>query len=229
LTASPAADPKVRAEGEWLAEQALGYVQDEAGRVRVEDYIAVLAALTGEAALISAKLFDLEAAAFAPGSAIFGDAINDILTGDTDDPAKVPEASVLGILARELLPAVAPAECFADPGAIYKHIAATVGSTEWGCVATTVGDDHAPGVMPIRAAFELREAVDEVQSKAGLPTELRYVPCALALAAGIGQVREALDVRVTVRLALEIVFGMAKMAPMSRAAFESVSDDPSAE
>jgi hypothetical protein len=225
---SRTSDPKVRAAGEWLAEQALGYVQDSAGRVRVEDYIAILAALAGEAALLSAGLFDLETAGFTPGSAIFGDAINDILTGDTDDPAVVPEASVLGILVRELVPTVAPAECFASPGDIYKHVAASVNAAGWGCVTTTVGDEHEPGVMPIRATFELRAAVDEAQSKAGLPIEFRYVPCALALATGIRQVRDAQDVRLTVQLALEVVFGMAKMAPMTRAAFNAVAADASA-
>jgi hypothetical protein len=225
MAESPAADSKARAAGEWLAGQALGYVRDPAGRVRVEDYICVLASVAGEAALLSAKLFDLETSGLPPGSAIFGDRINEILTGDTGDLSTVPEASVLGILVRELVPAVAPAECFAEPDSIYRHVAATVNSAEWGHVATTVGTDHEPGVMPIRAAFELRAAVDEAQSKAGLPTELRYIPCALALAAGIRQVGEALDVRITVQLALEIVFGMAKMAPMSKAAFEAVAKE----
>jgi len=224
----PAAAPQVRSAAKRLANDALAYVQDPAGRVRVEDYVTVLAALAGEAALLSAGLFDLETAGVTPGSAVFGNAINDILTGDTEDPAAVPEASVLGILIRELVPSVAPAECFASPGDIYKHVAASVNAAEWGCVTTTVGDEHEPTVMPIRATFELRAAVNEAQSKAGLPPKLRYVPCALGLAIGIKQVQAALDIRVTVRLALEVVFGMAKMTPMSRAAFNAVAADASA-
>jgi hypothetical protein len=48
-------------EADWLAKQALVRVQDaQTGRVRVEDYLTVLAAMTGEAALLTSGVIDRE-------------------------------------------------------------------------------------------------------------------------------------------------------------------------
>jgi hypothetical protein len=72
---------------------------------------------------------------------------------------------------------------------------------------------------PIRLAFELRPAVEAACSAAAVTAVQRHLPCALALASGLEQVRDSIDIKVALTLALEVVFGMAKMAPMSRRAF----------
>ena len=65
--------------------------------------------------------------------------------------------------------------------------------------------------------------VDAAIAQAGLKTSQRYIPCVLALAIAIKQVRDAIDMELAVRLALETLFGAAKMMPMSRRAFATVN------
>jgi hypothetical protein len=219
--------PAVRDAAEKLVGIALASVEDGAGRVRVEDFVTVLAAAAGEAALVSAGVLDIETSTIPPGAAVFGDAINVILTGDSGDLTRVPSDSLVGILVRELVPGIVSLDDFGSPDSFYSHVASTVGQAPWGSVSTTVGPDHQPSVLPLRAAFELREAVAAAQARAGLAPNRRYVLCALALAGGLRQVRQAIDVRIALQLALEVVFGMAKMAPMSRAAFDAVARDVS--
>jgi hypothetical protein len=74
-------------------------------------------------------------------------------------------------------------------------------------------------MQPIRLAFELRSAVEAACSSSGVTDAQRHQSCALALASGLGQVREAIDPKVGLTLALEVVFGMAKMTPMTSRAF----------
>lgn len=80
-----------------------------------------------------------------------------------------------------------------------------------------------PSVLPIRVAFELRPAVDAAVATLNLEPSRRHVPCTYALAEALTQVQAAIDPAVAIRLALEVVFGMAKMVPMSQRAFDAVS------
>jgi hypothetical protein len=210
----------VHAAAQAIGNAALARVTDPPGsnRVRVEDYLTALGAVTGESAIVAAGI-DIEALDLPPGSALFGDQINQILTGDTADLAKVPADSIGGILIAELVPRVVQAADFGPVEELYRSVAANVGKTRWGEVHLTVGADHLPTIPPIRLAFELRPAVEEACTAAGVEPPQRYQACALALAMGLEQVREAIDIEIGLRLALEVVFGMAKMAPMSRRAF----------
>jgi hypothetical protein len=215
------ADALIRDQGAALAAHALAYVQDPATqRVRVEDYLTALAAVTGEAAIVAAGVFDIEHNDLTPGAAVFGDAINHVLTGDASAVDEVPADSIVGILVRELVPLVVSLEAFGSLERLYAHVAANVAGASWGSVALTVPTDNLPTVLPLRAAFELRGAVDAVQAAAGLTPAQRHQPCAVALAVAVGQVRAAIDLGVAMTLALEVVFGMAKMVPMSHAAME---------
>ena len=92
-------------------------------------------------------------------------------------------------------------------------------------MASTIAQpaDYKPTVLPLRVAFELRPAVVKAEAEARLPSSLRHVPCTLALCQGIKQVKTSADIGIVMRLALEVVFGMAKTVPMSRAAIESVA------
>jgi hypothetical protein len=212
-----------REASQAIAAAALARVQDPAtNRVRVEDYLTALAAITGEAAIVAAGI-DIEALDMPPGAALFGDQINQVLTGDTADMAAVPADTIVGILVAELVPKVYALADFGALEDLYRGVAASVGQTEWGTVHLSVGADHAPTVPPIRLAFELRPAVEDACSAAAVTAAQRHQPCALALAGGLEQVGAAIDPRVGLKLALEVVFGMAKMAPMSRRAFADVA------
>jgi hypothetical protein len=217
--------PAVRAAAAGLAAAALARVQDPATRsVRVEDYLTALASVTGEAALVAAGVpAFIESSAIQPGSPVFGDQINAILSGEELDVAAVPTDSVLGVLRDELVPGTIPLEDFGTVERLYRHVAATVGSAPWGAVSTTASPDNQPRVLPLQVAFELRPAVDAAAEQAGLSTRLRHIVCAVALSDGLRQVTGAIDTRVAMTLALEVVFGMAKMAPMSQQAFDAAS------
>jgi hypothetical protein len=211
-----------RKGGSLIARLSLAYVQErETNRVRVEDYLTVLGAMTGEAALLSAGLIELETTDLVPGSGIFGEAINTVLTGP--DPSRPTGASVVGVLASELVPATYPASAFDDLEALYARIAATWGSVAWGMVPLSVGADNLPTVIPLRVAYELRPVVDATVRDLGIDPHARYAPCAIALASALQQVQEAIDRDLALRLALETVFGTAKMVPMSKRRFAEVN------
>jgi hypothetical protein len=223
--------PAVRLSAAQLAKVAVALVEEKSGQVRVEDYVTVLAALTGEAALAAAGILDIETSTIPPGAPIFGPAINLILSGDQPDATKVPADSVVGILVGELVPGSASLDLFRPLDEFYANVAANVGKNPWGNVATSVAVANKPRVVPLQVAFELRAAVDAAQSGSGLPRTLRHVVCAVALADGLKEVKAACDMNIAVTLAMEVVFGTSKMAPMSRAAFERVRNqrrDPSA-
>jgi hypothetical protein len=193
------------------------------GRVRVEDYLTVLGAMTGEAAVLASGVIDLETTDLPPGSPVFGDPMNQVLTGDTANLASVPPESVVGILVAELVPSTFALEAMPPLEQLYANVAAGVRSVEWGNVPLSVPADNAPSVLPIQVAFELRPAVDAAVLATQLDASRRHVLPTLALAEGLRQVQAAIDPAIAVRLALEVVFGMAKMAPMTNRAFEAVA------
>jgi hypothetical protein len=207
-----------------ILDAALARVTDPPGssRVRVEDYVTAVAAVTGEAAIVAAGI-EIEALDITPGAALFGDRINQVLTGDTADLDKVPADTVVGILVASLVPNVVALADFGSLEDLYRSVAEHVGDREWGTAYLSVGADHAPTMPPIRLAFELRPAIDAACAEAGIASAQRHQPCALALARALDQVKEAIDLKIGLRLALEVVFGMAKMAPMSRRAFAAVA------
>jgi hypothetical protein len=211
-----------------LRAAALDVVQDDHG-ARVEDYLCTLAAATGEAAVVASGVFDIEDNEMAPGSGVIGEAINHRLTGDGLNVATVPAATVVGVLREWLVPSVAPLTAFGTLEGRYRFVAQSLGHSEWGWVAVTVAAAHAPWVMPIRAAFEMRPAVVAVESAladggGGVPWARRDLLCATALAAGIEETAGVLDPSVGLPLALDVVFGMAKMVPMSQAAYAQMGD-----
>ena len=226
---SDARDPAVRKAAAELAAAALASVQEPATRrVRVEDYLTVIASMTGEAALIASGVIEVEKTSSAPGSPLFGDMINRVLSGDTADPSAVPPDSVFGLFVRELVPGTVALGDIPDLGDLYRNVAAGVGSASWGAVPLSVPPGNLPTVLPLRVAFELRPAVDAACEHLRLQQSQRHVPCTIALADALRQVQATIDMRLAVRLALEVAFGMAKVTPMSRRALAaSRSNDKS--
>lgn len=218
----PSWPPEVRAAAEAISDAAMARVMDQRG-VRVEDYVAVLASLTGEAVLVASGVVDIEASELTPGAPVFGDPMNELLTGDQLDPAAAPAASVVGILVGELVPGVVPMEAFAGLRETFQRVAAGVGTAAWGNVVTGVPEDNRPTVLPIQVAFELRPNVDQAMERASLSRDRRHHVTALALAIGVRLTKDAIDPKIAVALALDVSVGMAKMAPMSRRAFAALA------
>ncbi len=215
-------EARLRESADLLLIAAITKVEDAERHIRYDDVVAVLASITGEAAIVAAGI-DIERLAATPGGGLMGPAINGILTGDTDDLAAVPPDSIVGILVRELVPDTVSPDVF-DLKRLYVHVASNVGNAPWGYVTTTVPADHQPSVMPLRVAFELRETVHRAQAAAELPATARHVPCAYALAKGLKLARsQGADADILAVLALEVTFSMAKMVPMTRAAMGSAA------
>ena len=191
---------------------ALDLVQTPDGRVRVEDYLTVLAAAAGEAALAAAG-FDVEGHDLPPGSALFFDPVNAVLTGD---PITRPAApGTVWSLIEPLGGSLAPAAALPDPAALYRFVVEQLGQADWGRVSTSVGDEHEPFLLPLKAAYDLRPAVLGIEQRFGAPVKDRHIVTTAALTAALEQTRSAIDVPISLRLAVEVLFGMAKMAPMT--------------
>jgi hypothetical protein len=211
-----------------VRDAGLALVQDERG-VRVEDYLTALASAAGEAVIVDAGLFDIEHSDMAPGAAVFGDALNVLLSGDATEIEDVDATTVVGTLRDELVPGVVPLDALPPLAELYELVARSAGNVPWGAVAVSVGDDHEPWVMPLRMAFELRPTVDAamaaVDADPAPDRPARHVVCALALASALEQTAQAIDPAVAVRLSMEVLFGMAKTVPMSQAALDEAATD----
>ena len=125
-SSAPRPSAALAAAAAYIAEVALRSVQTEDGGVRVEDYLTVIAAAAGEAVLVSAGLFDIEHNELAPGSAVFGDRINTILTGDSISLADMSADTVLGLYRAELVPVPIAPDALPAPRRLYEHVASTV-------------------------------------------------------------------------------------------------------
>lgn len=214
---------------------AMELVRDDDQRVRVEDYVAVLAAATGEAALVDSGCIDIEHTELIPGQGIFGEAINRVLSGDRTELADPDPMTVIGILRGHLVPEVLPDEAFGSILRLYEHVAESVGASPWGSVVVSVPEVHRPRILPLRSAFDMRPLINEEAERLGFrsgPTGegqpvawSRHGLCAGALAAAISQTATTLDPELVTTLALDVTFGMAKMVPMSVAAFDSSSGE----
>lgn len=207
-----------------MREAAIAFVHADGG-VRVEDYLTSLAALVGEAALAAAG-FDVEGHDLPPGSGLFFEPVNEILSGDQGTVDGSPATSVAGLLRDAWVPSLVPADGFPSPDELYRHVASTVGEAPWGEVVVTVGADNRPWVPPLRAAFELRPAVLAAEAAQGTPRSERHLLAATALLEAGHQVAGAIDPAVAVRLALEVTWGMAKVAPMTQSAFDLAAREP---
>jgi hypothetical protein len=188
------------------------------GMFRCEDMISAAAALVGECCLRNSAVFDFDHHDLAPGRAIFSDKITGILSGDRANWQEIPLTSVFGVLYFTLTrnpKAPWNPGIFPDVAEIYRHYAAARGSkapaVQWGYVPLTSTPAHAPTKPPLRAAFELRCLA--LKDPTLFPGDLLSVSQSLLIKTLI-KVRSAIDDAVAIRLALETMNGMAKMAPV---------------
>lgn len=223
---APQPPDRLRAVALDLADYALSMVRDEeTGRVRVEDYLTLLAAASGEAVLVASGIVDVESNSMNPGGAILGAAINNVLSGDKASFSGLPADSALGILVQRLVPDVFPLELFGSMDDLFKHVVSHFGHAPWGEVATSVPEQNKPTVLPLKAAFDLRDAVTAVQEELGLPVAQRHIPCVHALALALEQTKPAIDPGVAITLSLEVLFTMSKMVPVPKSALDGADDD----
>ncbi|MDQ2757919.1 MAG: hypothetical protein M3Y71_15430, partial [Actinomycetota bacterium] len=141
------------------------------------------------------------------------DAVRARLTGDpVTSPA--PAGTVWSLL-EPLAGRVLPASAFPAAQELYDQTERHLGQAGPGSVVTTVGDDHAPARSPLRQALELRPAVLETERLFGASVSDRHIVTASALTSAIDQTKGAIDPAVSLRLALEVLFGVVRLAPMT--------------
>jgi hypothetical protein len=189
------------------------------GMFRCKDMISAAAAFVGECSLRKSAVFDFENHNLKPGSGVFSDRINKVLSGDLTNWPDIPAASTFGALRNILTHSDVPngswdPRVFPDIAAIYQHNAAARGSTPWGFVPLTLAAKHAPRMPPLRAAFEMRRFAF-ANSHPDIPTSDDLMAISqFSLMKVLMKARRAIDETVAISLAFETINGLAKMAPV---------------
>ncbi len=194
------------------------------GGVRAEDLITAAASITAECCIAAAGDFNPRKHDFAPGSRVFSDKVNELFSGDKPEATfeAVPRASIVGILRDRLIAGGYDKEDFPSLKMIFEHFAANIGKeSDWGKVPLAVPDDNLPGILPLRVAYDTRSLVDAIFKRLASVQD-RLTASVIALAESLVAVKQVIDRKTALLLALQIVNGMAKTAPMTDAAMKSV-------
>jgi hypothetical protein len=177
----------------------------DGGMVHAESVIGAAAALTGE---FAQRASGLAISTGKPGY-IFGDAINDVLI----EGAAHGRSTVWACIEQAALVADVPRSEIPDPIEVMKKVADAVGGPEF--PPLTVPKRHYPHEYSPNACIRLRPRVTAIADS--LDLSRRDLCIALAMATGglIVITRQTVPPAVSVRLAVEIAFGVAKMAPLN--------------
>jgi hypothetical protein len=199
---------------EWLTKALT-----QNGRIHAEDLISAAAAIVGEISIEAGGDFNPRKHDFTPGQRVLSAKANVLFSGDTDI-SDAPADSIVGIFCEKLRTCGFQGADFPPSlKEIFSYFVANIGKAEdWGKVPLSVPKDHLPFMMPLRAAYESRAAVDKLFAPLAGDTKLRLRAATLALAETLCQTRDVLDRKVAITLALETVNGMSKTAPMTDAA-----------
>ena len=183
----------------------LASYDSSSGLVHAESIIGAAAALTGEFAQRAAGV------PFGNGKPgyVFGDAINDVLI----EGAAHGRSTVWACIEQAALVADVPRSEIPDPIEVMKKVADAVGGPEF--PPLTVPKRHYPHEYSPNACIRLRPRVTAIADS--LDLSRRDLCIALAMATGglIVITRQTVPPAVSVRLAVEIAFGVAKMAPLN--------------
>ncbi|HEX5014768.1 MAG TPA: hypothetical protein VFV72_11500 [Candidatus Limnocylindrales bacterium] len=204
------------AAAEELGQRIETAVTDAAGRIRVEDLLSAAGAVCGEACIAAAGEFDPESHDFAPGAAVLSDRVNEILCGNAGEWPKTGR-SVFGVVFAEAIRAGYVIEDFPVLADVFRVYLAGLGGNgdRWGYVSLSVPADNWPRTPPLRAAYEMRREVRAILAEHAVTTASWPTACSLMVARELGRVQAAIDRPIGVRIAIETINGMAKMAPMT--------------
>ena len=206
-----------------LVELVKKRLTDRTNRIRAEDTICAAAAIVGERCIDAAGDFSLREHALAPGSRVFSNRINELLCGDKPEasPDALPPQSVYGMLKEGLNADYYTLKDFPSLVSVFSGYAAGIGKGEdWGKVPVTVLPRNYPTIIPLQFAFETRDNVDAVLRPVMADKMRCLVIATRALVALLNQMTGAIEPDVALRLTFEIANGMAKTAPMTKAAFK---------
>ncbi len=187
------------------------------GRIRAEDLITAAASIAAELCIEAAGDIDPRKHLLVPGSRVFSDKVNELFCGNSAEHtiAAVPAESIVGMLRDSVLPAGYNESDFPSLKKIFEYFAANIGNkADWGKVPLSLSEENKPSVLPLRLAYETRSTVD--QAFHGLDNPQQKLRAAvLTLGKVLIAVQKAIDRKIAILLALEILNGMAKTAPMT--------------
>jgi hypothetical protein len=187
------------------------------GRIRAEDIITAAASIVGESCIVAAADFNPRKHEFVPGSRVFSTRVNELFSGDVPDESidGLPAGSIVGTLRDRLVVSGFDRSDFPQLKKIFQDFAASVGKpSTWGSVPLSIPSQNMPSILPLRVAYETRPMVDRLFETLENPGD-RLHASVLALAETLIAVREVIDRKTALLLALQIVNGMAKTAPMT--------------
>jgi hypothetical protein len=187
---------------------------DRYKHIHIETIIGGAAALTGEFALRTVGDFDPKR----DGFFVFGDPINALLY---EDASKGGE-TLWNVLTTMAAKAGVADRDFPDITDILQRVAEGVsiilatGKDAGGFPPLTVPRVHFPHEWSPDACYRLRHHVMAIGKKHELTARQLAFALAMATAGLIYQTRDILDPAISLRLAAEIMFSTAKMAPIDR-------------
>jgi hypothetical protein len=194
-----------------LYQRIVDGLKEEEGLVHAETAVATAAALTGESVLRAARL---DLGRVLPGQAVFSDRVNQLLCGDTVEPTQWPEASVWGLV-RDALLQVGVAGDLPPVGEIMGNAAAHVyDGGPWPFL--TIPKENHPQREPLHLAVLFRGPFHDIARTFRLSPELQVACAALACVHLLAATQSVLTPAIGVRLAFEILVGVAKTGPLVR-------------
>jgi hypothetical protein len=201
-----------------LLHKALAISEYPPGRYRSEEVISAIAAFAGECQMRRAGEVDFSTAKFTPGQAVFSARINNLLSGDQTGWASVPASSAFGsifqILTHLSTHPWSPS-LFPNPADIYSTYAAAAGTArKWGFAPLSVPQQNHPRIPPLRAAFDLRNAVYKSGPHPQPSANELAAAAVMSLIKALIKVRGSIDDTVVLTLAFETLNALAKTAPV---------------
>jgi hypothetical protein len=198
-------NPKMLPAAQALARLLLADYGDRNGNVHAPSVIGAAAALTGE---FAQRAGGVEPGTGKPGY-IFGDAINEVLLEGRDKG----RTTVWDCLTRAWREAGLPENEIFDPVDVIRNVADAVGGPSF--PPLTVPNAHYPHEYSPNACVRLRPKVIAVADQFDLSRRDLAIALAMAVYQLILLTRDAIPPAISVRLAAEICFGVAKMNPLT--------------
>jgi hypothetical protein len=198
-------NPRTLAASQEFVALLLAAYGDGEGRVHAPSVIGAAAALTGE---FAQRAGDIPSGTGKPGY-VFGDAINAVLLEDADKG----RATVWACLQRAGRDAGLSERDIVDPIEVIRNVAAAVGGPSF--PPLTVPKEHYPHEYSPNACVRLRPKVIAIADRLELSRRDLAIGLAMAIHGLILLTRDAVPPAISVRLAAEIVLGVAKMNPLA--------------
>src|SRR5262245_58406039 len=153
-------DPTLTLVSASLVKLLLDRLAAPDGRIHAEDAISAAACVVAERCISAAGELDPSNHQLAPGSRVFSERLNELISGNQPTVDSAHSASVVGVLRDRLVAVGYRRDEFPDLKRVFEEFAARIGNAdEWGWAPLSVPTDNRPHLMPLMVAFETRADV----------------------------------------------------------------------